>query len=178
MAEPRRPRRIVTGLDDRGRSLLVRVDEVPPSTRLNISEETVARSYPHGPPAVHAIWSCDELPFELPVDPAAVPSGAHPGPLGMRVSVTVFPPGWQGEMFWSDRVDVLWMMAGELRYVTDSGEEIAFGPGDILIQNGTNKAFFNDRDEPAQMGCVMLGAVRRGRTPPEHQFHGHLPPGP
>jgi hypothetical protein len=177
MAQRLGPRRIVTGLDEHGRSFLAHVEEVPASARFNVSEETIARSYPNGPPAVHTIWSCDALPFELPTDPAAFPSGAHPGPLGMRVSVTIFPPGWTGEMFWSDRVDVLWMMSGELRYVTDSGDEIAFGAGDILIQNGTNKAFFNDRDEPAAMGCVMFGAVRTGPTPPSHQFHGHIQPG-
>ena len=28
-----------------------------------------------------------------------------------------------------------------------------------------------DGDEPATMGCVMLGAIRTGRTPPPGQFH-------
>lgn len=175
MAAAAVPRRIVTALGDDGRSYLARVEEIHADERLNISSETIARSYPQGPPAVHTIWSCDRLPFELPVDPRALPSGAHPGPLGLRVSVTVFPPGWAGEMFWSDRVDVLWMMAGRLRYATDSGDEVLFGPGDILIQNGTNKAFFNPGDEPAMMGCVLCGAIRGGRTPPASQYHGVVP---
>jgi hypothetical protein len=175
MAGPAPPRRIVTALREDGRSYLARIEEIPADERLNISSETIARSYPNGPPAVHTIWSCDRLPFELPADPLALPSGAHPGPLGLRVSVTVFPPGWNGEMFWSDRVDVLWMMAGTLRYVTDSGDEVLFGPGDIVIQNGTSKAFVNAADEPAMMGCVLCGAVRAGATPPAERFHGAEP---
>ena len=166
------PRRIVTALDDEGKSYLVRVEPVPPSAPVNVPADSISRSYPQGPPAVHAVWSCDELPFALPADPQEIPTGAHPGPLGLRLSVTVFPPGWRGEMFWSNRVDFLWMMSGRLLYTTDRGDEIVFGSGDIVIQNGTNKAFLNNWDEPAIMGSVLCGAVRRGNAPPAHEYHG------
>jgi uncharacterized cupin superfamily protein len=75
-------------------------------------------------------------------------------------------------MFWSSRVDILWVMAGELTYVTDRGDEIVVGPGDLVVQNGANKAFFNRGQVPVHMGAVMCGAVQTDRTPPLEQYHG------
>jgi quercetin dioxygenase-like cupin family protein len=75
-------------------------------------------------------------------------------------------------MFWSNRVDVLWLIAGELTYRTDGGDEVVLRPGDVVIQNGTNKAFENRGSVPATFGAVMFGAVNDGPTPPADRFHG------
>jgi hypothetical protein len=169
-----RPRRIVTGLRDDGKSY-VAIDEelaAPDWTGQPMNEtDRVSIAYPRGLPNVAAVWSIDELPAELPWD-GELPSGGHPGPRGVRVSMGVYPPGWQGELFWSNRVDILWVAKGELTYVTDSGEEVVVRPGDVVIQNGTNKAFHNRGDEDVWMGAVLLGAVRVGETPPHDGFHG------
>jgi hypothetical protein len=167
-----KPRRIVTGQDADGITHLARVEEVPRDSAAALAPDVLARSYPQGMPDVRAVWGCDELPFALPVDGAQPPSLTHPGPRGVRVSVTQFPPGWAGRMFWSERVDVLWVMSGELTYVTDGGDEIVVEPGDIVIQNGANKAFHNRGDVPVLMGAVMCGAEFTGATPPAAQYHG------
>jgi quercetin dioxygenase-like cupin family protein len=170
------PRRIVTALDERGVSYLARVEELAaagPDVGRPDSADVAYPGWRDGDrPDVRVAWGCDELPFRLPVDPEATPSGAHPGPLGVRVSVVTYPAGWQGEMFWSNRVDVLWMLAGELVYRTDGGDEVVLRPGDVVIQNGTNKAFENRSAEPVTFGAVMFGAVNAGPTPPRERFHG------
>jgi hypothetical protein len=172
MALSGRPRRIVTALDEQGMTYIARVEEVPAHRSGRLPPDVQARSYPHGAPDVRVVWDWEELPVILPADPDAEPMGALPGPLGARVSVTIFPPGWEGEMFWSSRLDILWVMAGELTYVTDRGDEIVVGTGDLVVQNGANKAFFNRGSEPVHMGAVMLGAVQRGPTPPLESYHG------
>jgi quercetin dioxygenase-like cupin family protein len=96
----------------------------------------------------------------------------EPGGKGFRVSLMTYPPGWKGEMFWSNRVDLIWILSGELTYVTDGGDEVVLRPGDVVIQNGTNKAFMNRGSEPVWFGAVCCGAIRVGPTPPPEQFHG------
>lgn len=167
-----KPRRIVTGHDEQGRTRLLRVEEVPRESAAELPADVLARNYSDGMPDVRAVWGCDELPFALPVDPDDPPSAQLPGPRGIRVSSTEFPPGWTGRMFWSERVDVLWVMSGKLTYVTDGDDEVVVEPGDIVIQNGANKAFHNRGDEPVLMGAVMCGAVFAGATPPAEQYHG------
>jgi hypothetical protein len=166
-----KPRRIVTAPDAHGRTRLAHVGEVPSEAAAELPADVLARNYPHGMPDVRAVWGSEELPFRLPAD-GEPPSLELPGPRGIRVSVTQLPPGWAGEMFWSERVDVLWVMAGELTYVTDGGDEIVVEPGDIVIQNGANKAFHNRGEVPVMMGAVMCGAVYSGATPPAGQYHG------
>jgi hypothetical protein len=172
MALNGKPRRIVTAIDEDGMTYIARVEEVPPDRSQALPADVQARSYPQGVPDVRVVWDCDRLPVTLPADPARQPTGKLPGPQGVRVSVTILPPGWAGEMFWSNRVDILWVMAGELTYVTDRGDEIAVGQGDLVIQNGANKAFFNRGSEPVYMGAMMLSAVQAGVTPPVERYHG------
>jgi hypothetical protein len=167
-----KPRRIVTALSPEGLSYIARSEEVPAAGSHRLPAEVEARSYPRGVPDVRVVWDCERLPVVLPADPREEPSGRFPGPRGVRVSVTILPPGWEGEMFWSSRLDILWVMAGELTYRTDSGDETVVEPGDIVIQTGTNKAFFNRGSVPVQMGAVMLGAGQAGPTPPMEAYHG------
>jgi hypothetical protein len=166
------PRRIVTALDESGLSYIALVEEVPGGVSQQLAPDIQARAYPHGMPDVRVVWECDALPAILPADPGARPTGHLPGPQGVRISVTIFPPGWEGELFWSSRVDILWVMTGELTYVTDCGDETVIGAGDLLIQNGVNKAFFNRGAEPVQMGAVMCGAAQAGPTPPPERYLG------
>jgi uncharacterized cupin superfamily protein len=168
----RAPRRIVTALDADGMSYIARVEEIPAEGTASLPPDVAARSYPNGVPEVRVVWDCEQLPAVLPADPEARPSGRLPGAQGVRVSVTTLPPGWQGETFWSNRVDVLWVLSGELTYVTDRGDEVVLAGGDLLVQNGVNKAFHNRGDEPVQLGAVMVGAVQSGATPPLDRYHG------
>jgi quercetin dioxygenase-like cupin family protein len=172
MAASARLRRIVTALDERGITYVARADEIPPGRSERLPPAVEARSYPCGVPDVRVVWDCEQLPAILPADPDVPPSGRFPRPGGARVSVTIFPPGWEGEMFWSSRVDILWVMAGELTYRTDGGDEIVIREGEFVVQNGANKALSNRGDKPLQMGAVMFGAVQRGRTPPLERYHG------
>jgi quercetin dioxygenase-like cupin family protein len=176
------PRRIVTAIGADGLSYIARVEEIPvappPADR---PLDSVYPGWREGNiPEMRIAWACDPLPFRLPVDPSVTPALGHPGPLGMRISIVEYPPGWRGEMFWSNRVDFLVVIEGELTYRTDSGDEIVVAPGDVVVQNGTNKAFENNGDGPLRFAAVLFGAERQaGPTPPREQFHGRpdeLPP--
>jgi hypothetical protein len=112
------PKRYVTVVDEDGVSHLARTDT------LERSEITGAKAletfYPGWEQGVkneiYVAWG-GSLPFEQPVDTSIVPSGTLPGrsqSTGLRVSIVTYPPGWDGEFFWSMSTDFLFVMDGEL----------------------------------------------------------------
>ncbi len=65
-------------------------------------------------------------------------------------------------MHFTDTIDLLYMMAGEVHLELDGGETKILRKGDLIIQNGTNHAWHNRHpDEKAEILLVFLGA-RRG----------------
>jgi hypothetical protein len=181
---PRRenPRRIVTALREDGTSYIARVDELDRSgfhPRGDSPEELemLAVAYPRWQegelPDVRVVWGRNHLPFELPNDPQETPGGGIGGPDSVRFSITIYPPGWEGEYFWANRMNILWVLRGALTYRTDSGDEVVAEPGDTIVQNGTNNAFFNRGDEDVWMAAAMFTARRvAGPTPPRERFQG------
>lgn len=169
-----RHRRIVTALNGEGLSYLARVEEMAVAELP--ADRPLDAAYPGWRegrvPEIRVAWGCEELPFRLPADPARTPSGAHPGPLGVRISTVTFPPGWRGEMFWSNRVDCLFVLIGELTYRTDAGDVVVARPGDVIVQHGTNKAFENHGSGPVTFAAILFGAINDGPLPPLDQFHG------
>jgi hypothetical protein len=149
-----RPRRIVTGLGEDGRSVLARVEEVDP-----VDYPYVLPPSPDAAPTGSAhehqrrggyfrIWASDQLPVPLPLDgttpvidsrPSASETvealrraDACPPPLGMRIAWVAgagdTPPG---EMHWHDTTDVFFVMSGERGQILDSGEEHVLRAGDV-----------------------------------------------
>jgi hypothetical protein len=173
------PRRIVTALADDGSSYLARIEDLHDNTgeRPPESLEALRLGYPRWEegerPGIYTIWGSEELPFVLPTDPTETPHGRHvpAGAAGFRLSLLSYPPGWEGELFWSNRVDFLIIMQGEFTYRTET-DEIVLGLGDTVVQNGTNKAFSNRGTIPVWAVGLCFGAVRVGASPPPEQFHG------
>jgi hypothetical protein len=176
------PRRIVTGLTEDGTSYIARVEELAKNSfrprgtspeELEMLEVAYPRWRDGETPDVRVVWGADHLPFELPNDPEHTPGGGIGGADGVRFSITIYPPGWEGEYFWANRVNVLFVVRGALTYRTDNGDEVVAEPGDVIIQNGTNNAFFNRGDEDVWMAAAMFTARRvAGPTPPTDRFQG------
>lgn len=170
--------RYITALGPDGRSRIARVDDLsePDESPQAMDPEALRVAYPRWAegerPDTRGVIQVDRLPLRLPTDGNDDVVGSRPGEHGVRISVTTYPPGWNGEMFWSNRVDVLLILSGTLTYVTDSGDKLLLRPGDTVVQNGTCKAFRNDGDEDAVMYAVMFGATHVGRTPPGDRYHG------
>jgi uncharacterized cupin superfamily protein len=166
-------RRIVTGLDTDGRSVLARSDELPRSEAGDVAIN------------IFRAWGTDTLPIILPTDGRTPPiDGAdraadldafirdlHPeGPEhGLRIGIYAWQPhtGTKDKvgLHWHDTVDVFFMITGELVLYSEDGS-ITIRPGDVVIVNGTNHVFDNESDAPAVFGLVSLGGRREGASPP------------
>lgn len=184
-----RPRRIVCGQREDGRTYFARVEE--------IDEVDYAAAYPgrRAPSEIYRIWASDEPLTTLPSDGSTAAlrtrpsadetpevirqSSAVPKDGGFRVSVVKFLPHERGAppesadvLHWHDTVTIYFMISGELVATLDSGEEETLRAGDVMVGLGANKLWeVRTEDDGAIFGAVVLPANRDGKSaPPEQQW--------
>lgn len=150
--------RVVTGHDAAGKAVFVREDSEP--TRLIAS----------GDAAFLTIWGTATLPADAndARDGRDLVSGLTiPG--GSVVRVVDILPGAQSPLHRTDSVDYGVVIEGEIECELDSGERRTIGPGDIVIQRGTNHLWRNRGTAPCRMVFVLIAAapyVHQGRPLP------------
>jgi uncharacterized cupin superfamily protein len=183
------PRRVVTGFDAKGRSVVVSDGPAP-----------VVTTSEHLPGLeLHRMWSQDESP---PVvgRPEVDGSGAFPltPPAGgIRFIYTHRPPGAGADpddepvsgsvetaegtldprsfgMHATASIDFSVVLSGQVALVLDGGEEVVLGPGDVLVQNGTMHRWRVVGDEPCRRVSVLIGA-EPADGPESHSAHAGAP---
>lgn len=169
-----RVRRVVSGLDENGRSTIV--SDAYTETRL-VTDAFV----------LNQIWQITELPPHVN-DENALTSEARipPPPRGFTHVLATFPPDstWEygaggyeasmaaagaGEshvdsdvdpgMHQTDSVDIITIVAGECVVVLEETETV-LRAGDTFIQRGTRHAWRVTGDQPCVHSTVMVGARR------------------
>jgi len=158
-------RRVTTGLDSRGKAVVVR-DEL-------LRDDPRAR----------VLWGADG-PAVLRTDGAApLHSGWWPPPGGVRVSLCQRLPERDVErpattQAWPDihdadgfhasaSIDIVVMMAGEVVLELDDGIRVTLGAGDTLVQNGSRHRWRNETDAPALMAVIVIGTPPLGQGRPD-----------
>jgi quercetin dioxygenase-like cupin family protein len=155
-------RRVVTGHDPGGRSVVV-ADEPSPVI-------------PTGSGAVHFVWGRDDI-ANFPDDGSSPPTTtAFPPPGGCRVSVIELPAGGQAgfdqmvttalaEFADPDRPGMHRTASLDFDIVLEGhpvleldGEEIELHPGDIVVQNGTSHRWQNRGPGTTKWAAVVIGA--------------------
>jgi len=147
---PSVPRRIVTGHDASGTSIVV--SDAPTPKTLDI-----------GTAAFHEIWITDATPAPIPateVEPTERPVRVPPPAGGVMVRFTEMAPGAESPMHRTETVDVGVVIEGETWLLLDDGSETRVGPGDAVVQRGTNHAWANRSDRSVRMLFVLIdGAI-------------------
>jgi quercetin dioxygenase-like cupin family protein len=142
----RAPRRIVTGHDADGRSVVL--SDAPTPKTLDI-----------GSAAFHELWITDAVPAGIRAsepEPTDRPVRTPAPPGGVLVRFTEMAPGAQAPMHRTETVDVGVVLEGETWLLLDDGSETLVGPGDAVVQRGTNHAWANRSDRPVRMVFVMI----------------------
>jgi mannose-6-phosphate isomerase-like protein (cupin superfamily) len=168
---PRKLRRVVTGHDDQGRSIIVMDGEAPNSRLLkaagglqrtemwettsapadNSGNADAGEAINHLPPA--ASGTLFRL-IEYPPDSVRLKSldpAAHFGHAADQSGK--HHPG----MHKTDTVDYVVVISGEIYAVMENGE-VLLRAGDSLIQRGTNHAWSNRTEQPCVIAFVMVSA--------------------
>src|SRR5215468_9478214 len=140
------PRRIVTGHDASGKSVILSDTPSPKTTDI-------------GTAAFHEIWVTEGMPVPIPADepePTARPIRVPPPANGVMIRYTEMAPGAQSPMHRTETVDVGIVLEGETWLLLDDGSETRVGVGDAVVQRGTNHAWANRSGRPVRMVFLMI----------------------
>ena len=154
------PRRIVTGHDAGGRSVVLSDGPIP-----------IARAISDGA-TFHELWATGAAP---PVIEATEPEPNDPGDQrlgppkrGTRVRIVDMPPGVASPMHRTETVDYGIVVEGTVTLVLDDAE-LQCGPGDVIVQRGTSHAWENRSESDARVVFVLVDAE------PSAQLRAALP---
>jgi quercetin dioxygenase-like cupin family protein len=140
------PRRIVTGHDASGKSVV-------------LSDAATPKTLDIGTAAFHEIWITDQTPVPVAAtepEPTERPVRTPPPAGGVMVRFTEMAPGAESPMHRTETVDVGVVLEGETWLLLDDGSETRVGPGDAVVQRGTNHAWANRSDRPVRMMFVLI----------------------
>jgi len=140
------PRRIVTGHNESGKSVILSDTPSPKTTDI-------------GTAAFHEIWVTDRMPAQIPADepePTDRPIRVGPPANGVMIRFTEMAPGAESPMHRTETLDVGIVLDGETWLLLDDGSETRVGPGDAVVQRGTNHAWANRSDRPVRMVFVLV----------------------
>ncbi|UGV29117.1 cupin domain-containing protein [Rhodopseudomonas boonkerdii] len=178
------PRRVVTGRDENGKSVLKSFDgaqvvEIDANPGLTFYELYMTEGVP-------------QLTGREP-DPMLAGTKAFPGPGGTLFRLISYPPkrpeGWKpppgvtmesglrelsekvpgmGDHFerdvpgmhTSDTIDYGIVVRGEMTLELDDGQKVHLRQGDCVVQNGTRHRWRNPLEEPCLMAFISLGGKR------------------
>jgi quercetin dioxygenase-like cupin family protein len=141
------PRRVVTGHDADGRSVIV-------------SDGRAPRSHSIGTSTFHELWTSTQMPVELPpvepAEPTERPLTVPPGSSGTNLRIIDSAPGARTPMHRTRTLDYAIVIAGHYKLLLDDGSETELGPGDVVIQRGTSHAWLVSGEEPGRMAFVLV----------------------
>jgi quercetin dioxygenase-like cupin family protein len=140
------PRRIVTGHDASGKSIVV-------------SDTPVPKTLDIGSGVFHEVWITDATPAPIDAtepEPTDRPVRVPPPVNGVMVRFTEMAPGAESPMHRTETVDVGVVVEGETWLLLDDGSETRVGPGDAVVQRGTMHAWANRSDRPVRMVFVLI----------------------
>jgi quercetin dioxygenase-like cupin family protein len=140
------PRRVVTGHDAAGRSVFLS-DGPTPTTRT--AGDGVQ---------FHELWSTDAMPVPIAADepePTARELSVPPGPNGVKIRINEIPPGAASPMHRTETVDYGVILEGEIVLILDDSET-TLGPGDVVIQRGTDHKWENRSDGTTRIAFILI----------------------
>lgn len=151
---PTIPRRVVTGHTPDGISVVLSDGPVP-----------VSREIPEDGVAFHEIWNTVGAPAPLTaveeVDPTERELAVPPPPLGTKIRINEFEPGFlntvglQSPVHRTASVDYGIVLEGEITLVLDDSE-VTLQAGDVVVQRGTDHAWANRGDTVARVVFVLV----------------------
>ena len=148
------PRRVVTGHSPDGVSVVLSDGPVP-----------VSREIPEDGVSFHEIWNTTGAPAPLTaaeaIDPTERELAVPPPPLGTRIRINEFAPGFldaaglQSPVHRTASVDYGIVLEGEITLVLDDSE-VTLHAGDIVVQRGTDHAWANRGDTVARVAFILV----------------------
>ncbi len=139
-------KRVVTGLDDQGRSIIVSAEPVPNTVDFDgwKSEEQ---------------WIIEALPPVMDEDTntADIQDYALEPPRGGAIFRLVTFGQGTGPMHITETIDLIVVLSGDVYLIMEEGE-VLLKPGDTVVQRGTNHAWENRGDQECLLAALLISA--------------------
>lgn len=177
-----RIRRVVTGKDNEGKSVVIsdgaspremilrhtpgfvssplwRLESTPDLARQDGGDAIESGGSMVLPPGGSSFWVITFPPDSVPMSPdwnpaVAGPEMAEASP-GIGERMEPDNPG----MHQTPTVDYVTVIAGTITLELDDGKAVDLHPGDTVVQQGARHAWRNRTNEPATVSVVLLGAT-------------------
>lgn len=146
-------RRVVTGLNSEGKSIIVSDGFVPDNARWTDPEIGSGNN----------LWIENKVPVDLnnKTDPIVGYSPSiEPPPGGVKAAIGTWIPGFIVPKHITATIDFVFIISGKLEMILDDGSTI-LSPGDTVIQRGTNHGFRVVGDEPCTLAAVLVSAIKK-----------------
>jgi quercetin dioxygenase-like cupin family protein len=143
-------RRILTGHDAQGRSLVADDSAIESTPGKMQSEIQIAN-----------LWLHEKLPPRLDgPDPTKGAFPMLPSNGGAVFRVLELAPGTVPHMHKTETIDYVVVLAGHVTMLLDDGVELTMKPHDTMIQRATVHGWANRGDVPARFATVVIDAAR------------------
>ncbi len=148
------PRRVVTGHDANGVSVVVSDGIVP-----------VHRFMPQDGVGFYEIWNTDAMPAPVsalePNEPTQRSLRVPPEPNGTKIRINEFFPGHinelgnQSPVHRTESIDYGIVLEGEIWLVLDDSD-VLLKAGDVVVQRGTDHAWANRSDKVCRVAFILV----------------------
>ena len=148
------PRRVVTGHDANGVSVVISDGIVP-----------VHRVMPQDGVGFYEIWNTDTMPAPVapvePNEPTERSLRVPPEPNGTKIRINEFFPGHTNELgnqspvHRTESIDYGIILEGEIWLVLDDSE-VLLKAGDVVVQRGTDHAWANRSDKVCRVAFILV----------------------
>jgi quercetin dioxygenase-like cupin family protein len=139
------PRRVVTGHDATGKSIFAFDGPTP-------------KSHDVGSAVFHELWNTKAMPAPVsPTEPEPThrPLVTPPDANGTIIRITEIKAGAKSPMHRTESIDYGIVLEGEIWLVLDDSET-RLGPGDVVVQRGTDHAWENRSDDVTRIAFVLV----------------------
>ena len=138
-------RRVVTGNNTEGDSCVL-IDDV--------ASNATSRRAGHDS---RLIWHTDSAPakYSGDTDEGAAAVSRPPPPNGTIFRVLEIQPGVDAEPHFTETVDYVIVISGEMDMVLDTGS-VTLRAGDVLVQRGTRHNWVNRGTEPCRFAAILI----------------------
>jgi quercetin dioxygenase-like cupin family protein len=144
-------RRVVTGVNTSGKSVIVSDGHVP-------NDATFTEA---GVGSGGDLWIVNHVPADLtdqsdPLVGYVLKEWPSPGEVVARM--VTWLPGFEHPMHHSDTIDILFVISGQVELILDEGSTV-LRSGDTVVQCGTNHGWRVVGNEPCTFAGVLIDAV-------------------
>ena len=145
-------RRVVTGINESGKSIIVTDGSVP---------ENATWFHPESVAQGGDLWIEKNVPVDLtnqsdPMTDYTLQDWPPPG--GVIVRMATWQPGFSFPMHRSNTIDFLTIFSGQVELILEDGSTI-LQSGDTVIQRGTKHAWRVVGNEPCTLWAVLIDAT-------------------